>query len=185
MNLPDWDQRHRSAAPDLAPTPLLVQIAGSLKPARALDLACGTGRNALWLAERGWSVTAVDGSPVAIEILRRAAKQRGLTVDALVADLEKQEYVIEPSSWELIAICCYLQRDLFEPVKRGLVPGGLVVAIALLIEPGHEDSSFRLKPGELRRYFEGWEILHDREVRDTSHHTVAEVVARRPNRALI
>jgi SAM-dependent methyltransferase len=180
MNLPDWDQRHLYPASDLAPTPLLVQIAGSLKPARVLDLACGTGRNALWLAAHGWSVTAVDGSPVAIEILRRAAMKLGVSVDAHVADLEKHEYVIEPSSWELIAICCYLQRDLFEPVKRGLVPGGLVIAMVLLSEPGHEDSPFRLRSGELRRYFEGWETLHDREGGDASHHSVAEIVARRP-----
>ena len=52
--------------------------------------------------------------------------------------------------------------------------------IALLVEPGKENSPFRLHPGELRRYFEGWEILHDREGRDAWHHAVAEVVARRP-----
>ncbi len=87
---------------------------------------------------------------------------------------------MQPASYDLIAICYYLQRDLFEPCKRGLVPGGVIVAIALLIEPGKENSPFRVHPGELRGYFEGWEILHHREGPDPWRHNVAEIVARRP-----
>jgi len=56
---------------------LLVKIAGERAPGRALDLACGTGRNALWLAEHGWMVTAVDRSAEAIAALHDEAKQRG------------------------------------------------------------------------------------------------------------
>src|SRR5690242_19391427 len=119
MDLRDWDERYRSgAAPphdsDEAPAPLLVQTVERLPAGRALDLACGAGRNALWLAEHGWSVTAVDGAPAAIEILRDRAVERGIRVDARVADLEKGGYRIEPASWDLIAICYYLQRDLLE-----------------------------------------------------------------------
>ena len=73
---------------------------------------------------------------------------------------------IEPARYDLIAICYYLQRDLFEPAKLGLLPGGIIVAIALLTEPG-KDNSFRVEPGELPRYFDGWEILHHREGRDS------------------
>ena len=128
MEISGWDERYRSrvrAAEDLdaVPTPLLVETAKKLAPGKALDLACGTGHNALWLAAQGWSVTAVDGSPVAIEILRSRASERGVIVSARVADLEKSEYQIEPSSWNLVAICYYLQRDLFEPAKQGVVPG--------------------------------------------------------------
>jgi tellurite methyltransferase len=165
-------------APD--PTPVVVEIASHLPPGRALDLACGAGRNALWLAQRGWNVIAIDNSPAAIETLRQRALQLGITVETRVADLEKKSFTIEPANWDLIALCYYLQKDLFEPCKRGLVPGGVIIAVALLIEPGKENSPFRLHPGELRRYFEGWEILHDREGRDAWHHAVAEVVARRP-----
>jgi tellurite methyltransferase len=158
---------------DAAPVPLLVETARGMKPGRALDLACGSGRNALWLAEHGWSVTAVDGSPEAIEQLR----QRGAHIDAHTADLEKGEYAIEPSRWDLIVISYYLQRDLFEPAKRGVVPGGVLLAIVLLGE-----GRFSAAPGELRGYFSGWEILHDREGNpcDSPHRAVAEIVARRP-----
>ncbi len=188
MEIRSWDERYRSgerAAEDIeaAPTPLLVEMAKRLTPGRALDLACGSGRNALWLAEQGWSVTAVDGSPTAIEILRSRASSRGVTVSRKVADLEKFEYQIEPASWNLIAICYYLQRDLFAPAKQGVVPGGILISIVHIMEPEEEPTAHRLRPGELERYFQGWEILHRREGRpnDTAHQrSVAEIVARRP-----
>jgi SAM-dependent methyltransferase len=185
MELAGWDERYRAVrdAPWEEPTPLLVQTAVDLKPGRALDLACGTGRNALWLAEHGWNVTAVDGSQVAIEILRQRAAERGLQIETCVADLEAGAYRIEPSSWDLIAICYYLQRALFEPAKRGVVPGGVVLAIVHIPEPGEEPTRFSAPRGELASYFQGWEILHSYEgqPRDAAHRrSVAEIVARRP-----
>jgi tellurite methyltransferase len=188
MEIRGWDERYRSgerAAEDLnaAPTPLLVEAAIKLAPGKALDLACATGRNALWLAQQGWSVTAVDGSQAAIEMLRSRASGRGVTVNTRVADLEKHEYQIEPSSWNLIAICYYLQRDLFQPAKQGVVSGGILISIVHITETGEEPTAHRLRPGELESYFQGWEILHRREGKpnDAAHQrSVAEIVARRP-----
>ena len=121
--------------------------------------------------------------PAAIEILQHRAAAQGVTVDARVADLEKGEYSIEPSAWDLIVISYYLQRDLSEPAKRGVVPGGIVLAIVHITEPGEEPSYKRLRPGELHRFFDGWEILHNYEGRPANpahHRAVAEIVARRP-----
>lgn len=180
MDLASWDERYRTGQfPDAGPTPLLVETASRLKPGRALDLACGAGRNAVWLAEHGWQVTAVDGSPAAIKILRRRAP----AVDARVADLEKHEFVIEPGAWDLIAVCYYLQRDLFEPVKRGLAPGGVAVVIVHLAEPGRQDSRFSAQPGELAGYFQDLRILHSYEGApgDPEHRrAVAEIAAQAP-----
>src|SRR6202051_3454561 len=97
MEICGWDERYRSgtrAAEDLdaAPTPLLVETAAKLAPGKALDLACGAGRNALWLAQHGWEVTAVDGALAAIEILQSRALERGLKITTVVADLEKNEF---------------------------------------------------------------------------------------------
>src|SRR5579859_1057686 len=136
MDLRGWDERYRSEDLEAPPTALLVDTAQRLPAGKALDLACGTGRNALWLAEQGWSVTAVDGARAAIEILRERAARRAVNVDAQVADLEKHEYPIEPSAWNLIAICYYLQRDLFEPAKSGVAPGGVLLAIVHITGPG-------------------------------------------------
>jgi SAM-dependent methyltransferase len=188
MEIRDWDKRYRlkeHAASDLeaAPTPLLIETASRLKPGRALDLACGAGRNALWLAERGWEVTAVDGAPSAIEILRSRAAERGASVSGVVADMEKGEFEIGTSRWNLIAICYYLQRNLFHPAKHGVAPGGILISIVHLNEPGESDGPFRLRPGEHEKYFAGWEILHLREGKaiDPAHRrAVSEIVARRP-----
>jgi SAM-dependent methyltransferase len=188
MELRAWDERYRSGERvgdlDAAPTPLLAETARLLAPGRALDLACGAGRNALWLAEHGWSVTAVDGSRVAIKILRQRASKRSFALDAKVADLEKGEYEVEPSRWNLIAICHYLQRDLFEPAKRGVVPGGVLIAIAHLTGLGEEPTPHRLRPSELEQYFKGWEILHYHEgtPSDSAHHrSIAEIVEDKQN----
>src|ERR1700730_17776605 len=183
MEIRGWDERYRTEDLDVAPNPLLIETAQRLQPGKALDLACGTGRNALWLAEQGWSATAVDGAPTAIEILRRRASEKGLHVDARVVDLETGEYRIEPSTWDLIVISYYLQRDLFEPANRGLAPGGVILAIVHIAEPGEEPNYKRLKSGDLEHYFQGWEILHRYEGKpnDKAHQrSVAEVVARRP-----
>jgi tellurite methyltransferase len=188
MEIRDWEERYRSRARPAedfadAPVPILAEAAKLLPPGRALDLACGTGRNALWLAQLGWKVIAVDGAPAAVEILLRRAADRGLSVDARVADLERWQYRIEPEAWDLICISYYLQRDMFEPSKLGLVPGGVLVALVHITQPGEQPTEHRLKPGELLGYFRGWEILHQFEGRpnDPAHHrAVAEVVARRP-----
>jgi len=152
-----------------APSPLLVEYAQRLPPGRALDLACGAGRNAVWLAEQGWSVTAVDKAESALGW-------------ALRADLEAGEFRIEEDAWDLILMSLYLQRDLFDPVKRGLRAGGLAIVIVHLFEPGHEASRFSLHPGELAAYFTGWEILHTREgkpIHSPQGRVVAEIVARK------
>jgi tellurite methyltransferase len=188
MDIPGWDERYRSgahAASDFStqPSPLLVDTASKLPTGNVIDLACGTGRNALWLAEHGWKVTAVDGSATAIEILRERATARHLAIDTRIADLEKHEYAIAPSAWDLIAMCYYLQRDLFEPAKNGVVPGGVVISIVHITEPGEEPTGHRLRPGELGKYFRGWQILHYAEgaPKDPVHkRACAEIVARRP-----
>jgi tellurite methyltransferase len=188
MEIQDWNKRYRlreRPAEDLdpAPTPLLIETAAALAPGRALDLACGAGRNALWLAEHGWEVTAVDGATAAIEILQTRAAQHGVKINTVVANLEKDEFEIEPARWDLVAMCYYLQRNLFEPAKRGVTPGGILLSIVHLTEPGEEDGPHRFRPGQLEQYFAGWEILHRREGKpnDSAHHrAVTEIVARRP-----
>ena len=189
MDIRDWEQRYRSRERPsedfaVAPAPLLVEVLERTAPGTALDLACGTGRNSLWLADHGWRVTAVDGAPTSIDVLRGRASERGVVLDARVADLEKSEYSIESSAWDLIVISYYLQRSLFEPAKRGVVPGGNLLAIVHITEPGELPTEHRLRPGELASYFQSWEILHHHEgtPNDREHRrSVAEIVARRPN----
>ena len=147
----NWDDRHRASG-DSPPVPLVVEYASKMAPGKALDLACGTGRNAVWLAEAGWDVTAVDSSPVAIE----RVKEKGVRV--VLADLEAHEFAIAPGAWDLIVVSHYLQRDLFASIAAGLRPGGLAIVIALA-----GDGQFRVAPGELRAGFSSLEVLHYQE----------------------
>jgi tellurite methyltransferase len=169
----DWDL-HYSQAPDLAttPEPLLVQVAETMPPGRALDLACGTGRNAIHLARLGWQVTAVDGSRAAIARLRERAA--GLAIDARVADLERREFAIEAGAYDLVCDFYYLQRDLFGDIREGVRPGGAVAAAI------HLEGSFAVRPGELREEFAGWKILYYSEgAVEGERRRSARIIARR------
>lgn len=183
----DWDARYRRGEHiNDAPHPLVVEFTTGLKPARALDVACGVGRHSIFLAERGWQVTAIDYSPVAIELLRQRANERGVIVDARVADLERGEFVIAPPAYDLIVNCCYLQRDLFSAIRDGVRTGGLVVAAVAVVDDDPDikpmNPAFLLQPGELQTIFTGWEWLHYFEGKRAGHEqrrALAELVARR------
>jgi tellurite methyltransferase len=184
MDIAGWEEKYRSGdgGSEDAPTILLVEVAAKLAPGTAIDLACGTGRNALYLAERGWTVKAVDGSKTAIDVLRQRAAACHLHMDAQVADLTAPSFTLAPEAFDLVLIAFYLQRDLFAKAKSALRPGGVIVAIAHTPEPGEKWSEKRARPGELHGFFEGWQILSDYEgpSRDPAHRRpVAEIVARR------
>lgn len=187
MRINEWEARYRSGerpAEDLlaAPTPLVVATASKLAPGAALDVASGTGRNALWLAEQGWRVTAVDGSPSAIDILKQRVRERDVEIDARVADLESPEFSIEPDRYDLVCKCYYMQRGLFPAVRAGVRAGGIVIVIVHLVRPGEEVTYKRATPGELRGFFADWDVLHYFEGRpnDPTHkRPVAEIVARK------
>jgi SAM-dependent methyltransferase len=183
----DWNERYSKGEHiNREPQALLVRVAEKLKPGRALDVACGAGRHAIFLAERGWQVTAVDASTAGIELARREARERGLEVDWRVADLERGEFQIEEQAYDLIAVFYYLQRDLFPQIRAGARPGGTVVAAIHMVDQSPDmrpqNPAFLLRPGELRAEFEGWEILHDYEGPPTEgghQRYTAEIVARK------
>jgi tellurite methyltransferase len=181
-----WDKRYfQGEHLNDEPHPLITKIASNLKPGRALDVACGPGRHAIWLAERGWAVTGVDSSRVAIEILLEKANTRGVTIDSITADLEKHEFEIDPESYDLIVVCNYLQRDLFPAIRSGIRKGGLVIAIIAMVDDDPQvrpmNSAYLLNPGELRAQFSGWNLILDFEGKEagTSSRATAQIAARR------
>lgn len=181
----NWDERYRLGehTNDLA-HPLVVRFAMQFSPGRLLDLACGAGRHAIYLAERGWQVTAVDSSNVAIEILRERARTLNLNLNARVADLETGEFAIEPDSYDLILNCLYLQRDLFPAIKAGVKIGGTVLAVIAMVDDDPAvrpmNPAFLLQPGELQAHFDGWELLHNFEGKQAAgKRSMAEIVATR------
>jgi tellurite methyltransferase len=183
----DWDRHYSDTANlEFTPAPLVVEVAGMLPPGRALDLACGPGRNALYLASLGWQVTAVDSSAVAIGILRR--KAAGLRVDARLADLENGGFDIAADGYDLICDLFYLQRDLFPRLQAGVRPGGTFAGAIHLVDdtPGlrPRNPAFLMQPGELREEFAGWKIFFYSEGPEPGRHghtvrRVARIIARR------
>lgn len=167
----NWDERYAAGeAADRPPEPLVIRAVAGRTPRRALDLACGLGRNALYLAAHGWQVTAVDASSVALDILRERAAE-GLAVTTVQADLEAGEFLIEPNSWDLIVDCNYLQRSLFPAIRDGIVSQGVFVGVFPMqgINP-----AYQIHPGEAKAVFAGWTLLHYSEGSRT------EIIARRP-----
>lgn len=180
-----WDERYRAGEQVLRdPSPLVVQFTQDLKPGAALDLACGAGRNALYLAERGWMVFAVDGSSVAIEHLKARAAGANLALDASVVDLERENFGVPVGAMELVLCCYYLQRNLIPRMKAALRPGGLLILIAHLADPDQpQGTPTRAFPGELRALFHEWRILNYREGEPSEschRRAVAELVAAKP-----
>jgi tellurite methyltransferase len=184
----DWDERYRKGEhSDDKPHPLILDFTAKLDPGRALDVACGTGRHAIWLAECGWTVTAVDSSRVALEFLQERAREKSVAVRSVLADLEQHEFIVTPQSYELVVVCNYLQRDLFPSIRAGTCVGGIVIAIIAMVD--HDPNirpmnpAYLLNPGELRAQFEGWQVIHAFEGKpsgDSSRRSTAEIIARRP-----
>ena len=136
----DWNARY--AGQELLwtaePNRLFAAEVGELEPGRALDVACGEGRNAVWLAERGWEVTAVDFSDVALGKGARLAESRGVEVDWVVADV--LEYEPEPSAFDLVVVL-YLQLPHEELVRSLRRAAGAVAPGGTLLVLGHDTTN--------------------------------------------
>ncbi|MBI3752846.1 MAG: class I SAM-dependent methyltransferase [Deltaproteobacteria bacterium] len=165
--MPDWDTKYASGAYVSSKNPgkLLIDLFPLLPKGKALDIACGEGRNAVFLAKNGYDVDAVDISGMAIERGREAAAQQGVKVNFIQADLEN--YRISEEGYDLIVNFNYLQRTLVPSIKGGLKRGGVVVFETFTLGQqaiGHpKNPEFLLKPNELLKLFEGLHIFFYRE----------------------
>jgi SAM-dependent methyltransferase len=133
----DWNRKHGEAGPlfGVEPNRFLVAEVEGLAPGRALDLACGAGRNAIWLAEQGWAVTGVDFSDDALANARGLAVERAVEVEWVQADLRAWEPGAR--AFDLVAVL-YLQLPAEE---RRLVLGRAAEAVApggTLLVVGHD-----------------------------------------------
>ncbi len=165
------------------PSEFLVEVEPELgSPARALDVAGGLGRNALWLAGRGWEVTLLDRSVVALRRAATEARRRGVSLRTARVDLDREP--LPGEGWHLIVWVHYLNRPVLTTVADRLSPGGrAVVEIATvrnLERHPRPPRPYLLEEGEapgllsgllLLRYEEGWT--------DDGHHQ-ARLLGRKP-----
>ena len=195
-----WDAKHSLAANEAAEAPagILTELWPLLPVGPALDLACSRGRNALFLAEDGRHVTAVDWSGAALDILEERAKALKVPVrrmqrideakqptrvgiDLLQTDLEA---IALPANRYSVILCVrYLQRSLFSQICRALRPGGMLLfetytKAQLDFSGGPRDPAHLLNSGELRRAFPELEVVFYRELR--AEQGIASLAARKP-----
>ncbi len=167
-----WDERYRAGAfaDRLHPSALLQRWMHRLPHGRALDLACGAGRNALFLARNGFEVTGVDISSEGLKRARASARAEGLVIDWQRQDLDDGLRVAH--EFEVVCLFRYLNRKLLRGLAGLLAPGGmLVVEEHLAVDPaslqaplaGPSNPDFRIEPGELRSFATTLDVLESQE----------------------
>ncbi len=176
-----WNVRYRERAWPEEPSSWLVENLDAVPPGRVLDVAGGTGRNALWLAARSRDVTVVDASDVALEIARARADTRGLPVSTVAADLTTEPLPDGP--WDAILLFHYLDRRLFPALLEALRPRGVLLGAITTVRnlERHDRPPRRFVLGlhELPGLLEGYELVRYEEGWREDHHD-ARFVARRP-----
>jgi SAM-dependent methyltransferase len=157
-----WDRRFREHPWPTEPDPLLVEHAAGLAPGRALDMGSGPGRNSLWLARLGWTVTAVDASAVGLQLARERAAEEGLDVEVVQGDV--LSWAAAEPSYELVVLAnLHLSQahlpGVLERLAAAITPGGhlFVVGhdIANLGRHGPQDPDLLLTVDRLRAALPG------------------------------
>ncbi len=183
----DWDAKHRLAAeaPAAEPASVVRELLPLLPRGPALDIACGAGRHALFLAARGQHVTAVDFSSVALDTLEArargthtpvgrsssiAATGRHLRSGLELIQANLEEARLPERRFDLIICVQYLQRSLFSQMARALRPNGVLLmetftCAQLEFASGPRNPEYLLKAGELREAFSELRVLFYRELR--------------------
>jgi SAM-dependent methyltransferase len=170
------------------PSPFIARWSAQLplllgRGARALDVAAGRGRHSLTLAASGFRVTAIDNRCDALRDLMSGARHARLLVAAICTDLTL--FPIRRSTFDLILVSRYLDRERMPSLLAGLVPGGVLVYETFTQRQlqhgrGPRSPAHLLAPGELRLFVRGMEVLFDEEV--TEPDALARIVARKRDR---
>lgn len=182
-----WNERYRDETFQLPEEPSrpLREFADALPDGRAFDVATGTGRNALYLAERGYEVDAVDVSGVALAEARDRAAERDLDghVDWIQADLDS--YPVPEATYDVVVVSFYRALELLPDLKEALAPGGMLCYEHHLRSPeadrGPNDDRHRFRSNDLLRAALDLTVLHYEEttrVEDGRTSAVATLVAR-------
>lgn len=181
-----WESRYRERHDDeqRAPSQFLTAVLDQLPRGRALDLACGAGRHALYLAGHGWTVDAIDFAHAGLQRLIATARGEQLRVHAVQADLE--QFPLPRDRYDVVVNVRYLQRTLFGPIKASVRPGGVVVFETFIRDQQQlshpRNPAFLLERGELAAQFADFEIIINEEGRwetESGPAYLARMLARR------
>lgn len=165
-----WDKRFSSKrfAFGKEPNPFLKRHIKFLPTQGvALDIAAGEGRNSVFLAKKGYQVDAVDISEMGLKKANRLAKEMGVRINTILADLD--HYKIEKGKYDLIVNLYFLERSLIPKIKKGLKRGGIVIFETYILDQrdlgtgGPKHPRYFLKHNELLDLFREFRILFYRE----------------------
>jgi SAM-dependent methyltransferase len=157
-----FDRIYRSSEPGFStrPNALLAEAIEGKAPGTALDIAMGQGRNALFLASRGWKVTGFDVSISGIEAAKGEATERGLTLEALLVAHDEFDYGL--GSWDLIVMTYALvpatDVDFAATLMASLRPGGLIVIESFGTVPDRPIRPVEIDSRRLREVYSGLQI---------------------------
>jgi len=164
------------------PAQFLVQNVELLPKGRVLDVAMGSGRNAIYLARLGFDVEGVDMLPEAVNIALELARKAGVTIKAQVADLEG-DYLVKKDAYEVIMCFNYLQRSLISQIKGGLRKGGIVVYETFIVDQAQfgrpTNPDYLLKHNELLDMFRDFRCLRYREGVFRGPKAIASIIAQK------
>ena len=186
-----WDQRYAERSEHQNnPVSLVTDWLPRIPVGRALDVACGAGRNALLLAETGFAVDAIDISPVGLERARQSALEQGFEINWIEHDLD-QSYDFD-FGYDLILVLWFVNLELVTRLCEHLAPGGYLICQEHLITGedviGPRGNDFRVTPGGLHEAIVGLEVLFYDESVETVEQgdrlASARVVARRTAQAV-
>ena len=169
-----WERRYREGEyhARAQPSQLLMQFLDRLPRGRALDVACGIGRNARFLAERGYRVDALDISAEALRQGEELAQAQGLQVNWTCADLDNAP--LPQGVYQVVVCSFYINRALAPRLMEALAEGGYLLYEHHLRTPlpvdGPPNEEWRLAPNELLRLFQGLRVLHYEEGVTTEAH---------------
>ena len=183
-----WDAKYAAAdAVPGEPSAVLRSLDALLpRSGRALDVAGGAGRNAIWLAQRGLDVTLADVSHRGLSLAAARAKEAGVSFTPLRTDLQDGPFPAGP--WDLILSACYLWRPLYAVYPQVLSPGGLLVVIqpttTNLERHPKPPADYLLGDGELPDLVRGMEVVYYREGWQEDGRHDAVVVVRKGSRGV-
>ena len=153
-----WDERYREGEypEEPEPSPVLERYVGSFPDGRALDVATGTGRNALFLAERGYEVDALDRSTEGLKIARRNAESRGVDERVNWIRADATAHAFPASTYDVITVSFYRTLDRLGDLKEALRPGGVLFYQHHLrasdpVDAGPSADRYRFRSNELLR----------------------------------
>ena len=167
---------------DRGPSQLLVDNIKLLPKGRVLDVAMGTGRNAVYLAKKGFKVKGVDISPEAVRSALDHAREAGVTLKACAADLES-DYHIEKNVYDVIICFNYLHRPLIKQMKDGLRGEGIVVYETFTVDQARfgkpTNPDYLLRYNELLELFRDFRCLYYREGMIGERKAIASIIAKK------